>query len=389
MEWEVYEAKTYQTFAEIERNKLKKVGSLFDKGYAARVIINGKLGFAVAENEEKALELAKKIAKFSEEKLDSFPFEEPEKVSGIYDKKFESIGIDFLKEEAETLISSASKVLAQASVIHSLMEVRIRNSNGVDLYEKSTLSSVTVEVAEKGSGYSFFESRKLDLNLEEAVKKAEELEKISSKTKRIEEKKRYDIILSTQALHQLFSATLYPSFSAENVAKGRSKLKIGEYLGEIKVIDDGTLDGGIASCNFDDEGCRSRRKILVDKEVLNFISDWKNSKDFGVTGNGFKDDLSSYPTPKPSNVILDVRRKSSTDDAIYVHYFIGSHTANPVSGDFSYETHHATLNDEPVKVMVYGNVFELLKNLDGYVGKVEQFENTVSAPIRFKNVNIV
>lgn len=387
MEWEIHEAKVYKVFAEIEKNKLKKVGSKVKKGYAARVIVDKRLGFASAESEEKALEMAKKVSRISEEFLDSFPFEEPEKVSGIYDKRFESVNIlDFLEEEVE-ILNSTSRI-TQAFINHSLIEVRIRNSFGTDLFERSTYSSLMVEIAEKGSGFGFCESRTLELDIEKAVREAEELERISSKVKRLEKKKEYDVILSPKAVHQLFSATLYLAFSAENVVKGRSRLKIGEYLGKIKITDDSTLERGIMSCSFDDEGCRSRRKILADGEVKGFVTDWKNSKVFGVTGNGFKPDLSAPPSPRVSNVLIDAE-KSSEGDAIYIHYFLGSHTANPVSGDFSYESHHATINDEPVKLMVYGNVFELIKNLDGKVGKVEQFENTITAPLRFKNVKIV
>ncbi len=388
MDWELYELWSKKIGVKVEDNRIKVFGGSQSKFYAARVIIDGKVGFASAEDPKNAIEFAKKVAKISNEELEDFPCEKPSKVSGIYDRRVEDLTVDYLREEVERLLSSAEKI-STAEISHEVSEVRITNSYGCEVEERSSFSSLNVEVViDNGSGYDFFESRSVELRIEDVAEKAEELAKLSAKSKRVE-RKISDIILSPYAVHQLFSNTLYPSLSAENVLKGRSRLKIGDCIGNLKIIDDSTIDGGLMSCSFDDEGCAGRRKVIVDENIVNFFTDWKTAKIFGCTGNGFREDATTPPAPSPSNVILDVKEKCDLDDAIYINYFTGAHTANPVSGDFSYECHNATLNGEPVRMMIYGNVFELLNKLAGKFGEAKQVENTITPALRFESVRLI
>ncbi len=389
MEWEVYELRSWEISVEIEGGRIKSVCESSDVSYAARVILNGKLGFASANSREESLELAKKLARVSEEELSDFPCERPASVSGIYDSRIGNVGADYLREEAEILLSSVELNVVAARITHSFSEVRIENSFGLEVCEKSTHSSLVVEiVADSGSGYEVEESRSVRLDVEGAAKRAEELAKLSAKSEKVEPGT-IDIVLSPYAVHQLFQNVLYPSLSAENVLKGRSTLKIGEHVGNLRLIDDATLEGGLFSCSFDDEGCRARRKVLIDRSVVNLLTDWKTSREFGVTANGFREEITQPPSPSPSNVIVDVPERADADGAIYVHYFIGAHTANQVSGDFSLECHNAELDGKAVRCMVYGNIFEMLRKIIGEVGKARQVENTVSAAIRFEALRVV
>ncbi len=391
--WEVYEVKWKEISLEVESGKLKIVKSSEGKNYAARAIVNGKVGFASASSEDEALKKAEKIAKISEDELEDFPVDRPAKVSGLFDKRVEAVTPDYLKEEYEILMNSIEKCnIAFASIKHEVSEVRIRNSLGLDCYEKGSYSSLTLEaVCEGGSAYEMCESRSLDLDIEGTVKKAEDLAIMSSKAEKIESGY-YDVVLMPMAVHQLFFYALYPSFSAENVVKGRSMLKKGMEIGNLSIIDDGTIDGGLMSCAFDDEGVASKRTVLVEKGVVkSFYSDWKYGKILGeTTGNGFREEESFPPAPSPSNVIIDVEDKADVDGALIVHSLIGSHTSNPVSGDFSLECLNAEIDGNGVKgAMIYGNVFELIKRVEGSCLGVRQVENTVSPAIRFSKVKIV
>ncbi len=391
MEWEIFREKIVEVSAEIEAGKLKILRRAEDESFAVRVIENGRVGFSAGKDLERLMEEAKKMAKISEERLRSFPVEKPAKVEGIYDKRFEELGGDFIREEYEILMSSVEKAkVANAVVTHAIAEVSIRNSLGADLFEKSTFSFFSLEtVYGEGSGYAQTASRKLRLDIEETSRYAEELALLSSKAEKLDPGY-YDIVLTPYAIHQLFSHTLYPSLSAENVVRGRSRLSKGMSLGEIRIIDDATLSGGLSSYSFDDEGVMARRKVLVDKEVLCFYSDWKNSEEFGITGNGLRMSIDSYPLPLPSNVVIEVEEKASEDSAILVHSFIGAHTANAINGDFSVECLNAEIDGKGVKgAMIYGNVFELLKKISGASGEKLQVENTVAPRIRFESVKIV
>lgn len=392
MEWEVYEYRIRGISAEIESGKLKTIESYVESGYSARVILNGRVGFASASSRERAIEMAERIARVSEDELPDFPTGKFTKVHDIYDKKVEEVDSEFLKDEYELLISSASKArISSASITHEVHEVRITNSLGLDCGEKSTLSSLIVEaVYDGGSAYEVAESRRAELEIEKAVKKAEELAVQSSKAEKIESGV-YDVILDPIAVHQLFFYALYPSFSAENVEKGRSRIRIGDRIGKITMIDDPTVEGGLMSCSFDDEGVDSRQTVLVEDGVVkSYYTDWKHSKKYGVTGNGFRMEENSFPSPQPSNVVVRADRVDEDGECLRIHSLIGSHTANPMSGDFSLECLNATLGERPVKgAMIYGNIFEILKKLEGELGEKRQVENTITGSLRFGGLRVV
>ncbi len=392
MEWELYEYRIKGISAEIEAGKLKTVESYIESGYSARVILNGRVGFASSSDKQRAIEMAEKIARVSEDEMPDFPTGRFTRVRGIYDKKVEKIDSEFLRGEYELLISSASKAkISSASITHEVHEVKITNSFGLECSEKSTLSSLIVEtVYDGGSAYEIVEGRGAELEIEGAVKKAEELAVQSSKAEKIESGI-YDVVMDPIAVHQLFFYALYPSFSAENVEKGRSRIRIGDELGNVTLIDDPTLDGGLMSCSFDDEGVDSRQTVLVEKGVVrSYYTDWKHSKKYGVTGNGFRMEENSFPSPLPSNVVVMTDEAGEDGKYLRVHSLIGSHTANPISGDFSLECLNATLGEKPVKgAMIYGNVFEILKKLEGELGERRQVENTITKSLKFSELRVI
>ncbi|MCS7130519.1 MAG: hypothetical protein NZ872_03765, partial [Archaeoglobaceae archaeon] len=197
MEWEIYEEKFRGFSAEISGGKLKTINSYRDFSCAVRVIIDGKVGFSSGKSVEKAMENAKKIARISEEKMDSFPNEKPAKVSGIYDKSIEELTPDLLKEEYEILVNSIEKAkIASAFIMHGVFEVSLINSSGAELKEKGSFSSFSIEtVYGEGSGFAQCESRNKKLEIAETTRYAEELAISSSKAIKIESGY-YDLILT-------------------------------------------------------------------------------------------------------------------------------------------------------------------------------------------------
>jgi len=390
MEWEIFEYKTRFISAEVEAGKLKYVSSGLEHGFSARVILNGRVGFASASTKDEALSLAEKIARVSEDELDDFPCEKPAKVKGIYDRKVEEVDSEYIMEEFERLRSAADKAnIAAAKIEHAVEEVRITNSFGLESYEKATSSSFMVEaVFQEGSAYEVCESRSIELDIEGAVKRAEGLAVDSASAVKIDSGF-YDVVLQPIAVHQLFSNTLYPSLSAENVEKGRSAVKLGDMLGRITIIDDSTVEGGLMSCGFDDEGVSARKTILIDNGVVkSYYTDWKHSKKYGVTGNGFRLD-NGIPSPMVSNVVIETE-KCEDDNCLVIHSLIGSHTANPVSGEFSLECNNAYFEGKAIKgAMIYGNVFDLLKKVEGGLEEVRQVENTITRSLRFEGIRVI
>jgi PmbA protein len=338
-----------------------------------------------------------RLARISEEMLNEFPCGKQRHVKGIYDKKFDETNSLWLVDAVERMISAAREIRG-ANPAHGVVEVsktvtRIINSSGTQLESEVTAYSAYLEaVIEDSSAYEMDQSRMLDLDLEFVGRHAAELALEGVKAGKIE-KGCYDVVLSPIAVNQLFFFTLYPAFSAENIVKGRSMLtnKIGESFGEFTLVDNALLPYGLMSTPFDDEGIEAKKTVVFEKGILkSYITDFRHARALNMkpTGNGFREEFSSYPSTSPSNIVLDFNEKSSNieEDALLIHSFIGSHTSNPISGDFSLECINSFLfkkDRKPIKsAMIYGNIYDLLNKIEVFGKDVRQIDNTVTPSIR-------
>lgn len=162
------------------------------------------------------------------------------------------------------------------------------------------------------------------------------------------------------------------SLLADAVVQRRSRFH-GGLLGtrvaapEIEMVDDGLADGPLCT-PFDDEGSPTVRRTLVKGGTLaGFLSDRAHSSLTGAApGSGWKQWTNSPLRPGPSNLLL-----SSEDPVSVTHRRLriietyGGHTANPLTGDFSFGA--SALIEEsgrvigPVKgLSVAGNAFDVL-----------------------------
>ena len=384
-EIEKFERIEEKWYLSIEKSKIKSISYGVEKGRAVRVIQNGKVGFAAGSYEfEKLEKLALELTKISGEKLDRFPecnkFEFPK----IYDKKIEDFNEMNLKSIGESIIESLRKgVISTATVEVERTLTKIENPHVSEEYEETTIFAFVevVRSEEKtGSAYNYYQSRKLDVldEIEEMVKEAEELAKAPVK----EVSGEVAVVLSPIAFNQLLNYALYPAFSVENVVKGRSPLKLEIDLDwNFKLIDDPLIDWGLCSRPFDDEGFSSNKKVLYSEGVKSFLSDWRFSRITNEkAGNAVRREITSYPMIAPSNVVL--KAKIGDVEGLYVHSLTGAHTANPVSGDFSVECSNAIYKDKPVKVMLYGNVYDVLKKLECQTKPV-QIDSTFCGKVMF------
>ncbi len=370
----------------IEKSRIKSVSYCVEKGRAVRVIEDGKVGFAASSGTfdfEKLEKLALELSKISGEKMDDFPSFNKFKNPKIYDKKIEDFDVRELKNMGETIIESLRKGNLSTGVVEiERITTKIENPEFSGSYSE-TLAFSFIEVVKSGSAYNYTQSRNLDIyeKLKNIVEEAENLaEKPTNSVSRD-----VTVVLSPIAFNQLVSYALFPSFSAENVVKGRSPINVGKcFEWEFKLIDNPLLNWGLNSRPFDDEGVSSERKVLYSDKVESLLSDWRFSKITNEkAGNAVRREITSYPTISTSNIILDVKIRESIDyESLYVHTLTGAHTTNPVSGDFSVECSNAMYKDKFVKVMLYGNIYESLKKLESQTKPI-QVDSTVCGKVLF------
>lgn len=244
------------------------------------------------------------------------------------------------------------KRVRTASLRETVAEVCVRNSDGRERIQRESSYSASVDsVAEEGpeaqTGYGFGFARTLaELSLEAiAVEGARRALRMlgarSLSTGRV------PAILENGAAADLLDV-LAPSFFAPNVVKGRSMLsgRIGEAVAGtgVTIRDDPFDPEGSGASAFDGEGCSSRRNALVDRGVLvRYLADtyWGARMGTGTTGSCRRGSPKLPPSVGASNLRLSPgdtaaeRMRREVGSGVVLTEFLGIHTADPVSGDFS------------------------------------------------------
>ncbi len=119
----------------------------------------------------------------------------------------------------------------------------------------------------------------------------------------------------------------------------------------------------------------SQRNVLAKEGLLQgFLYDSYTAGKAGTasTGNAVRSGYSDVPRVGVRNLIVSSKEAFDLPKetrGILVNSFIGAHTANPISGDFSVEAKNAFyVSGEAAKpigsMMLAGNIFHLLKDID-------------------------
>ncbi len=185
--------------------------------------------------------------------------------------------------------------------------------------------------------------------------------------------------------------------AADQVQKGKSLLagKLGQKVASelVTLIDDPRRPGGLGSSLFDDEGCPTRKKTMIDRgAVSDFFYDTYTANRDGRLGNASasRGSFKGLPGPCASNFYLTPgsgsREKliSETEDGILVLEILGMHMADPISGEFSVGVSGLAVEKgqlaQPVKgAMVSGNILDLLSRIDAVADDLT-FYGSLGAP---------
>ncbi|ACV24274.1 TldD/PmbA family protein [Methanocaldococcus fervens] len=395
-ETEVLFIKSYDVSVDLDGKSLDSFQITTSYGIGVRVIKDGKVGFAYANKFDENI-VYKAMKNLVEDKYTKFA--EPQKYKepkGMFYKEILDLDEEKLLEDLITMRDIAlenNAIVLSGGISKEVGYARLINSNGVDVEEEDTYFSASISIMYDGETSYESKTQHNIFDVEEISYKALDLAKKSANGKSLSYKG--NIILSPRALYELLPYTLMPAFSAENVQRDRSVLKgkIGEQIfGEnITIIDDGTLDYALYSSKCDGEGTATQRTVLVKDGVLkNYLYDIKRANKEGKisTGNASRG-YNSLPYISPTNFIIEGTKNSldDFDEYVYVNGVIGSHTSNPITGDFAVEIQNSYLykNGEiiPIKKgMFSGNIFEMFKEAIP-LNDVEQRGKLISPSVVF------
>ena len=385
-------------------------------GVGIRVIKDNKQGFAFTSNMDKINETClKAIENTKLTKVDeNYAFAEVEKVTDVdkvYDKKFKDLSLDdcveLLKNSIDIVVDNGCEVTGSgfsASEGRSL----IVNSNGVSIEDEGTgfglgLSVTIQKDGQIATAYNSESSRFFDIDNEKLSKEVCELAKSSLDTKPIETDD-YSVVLDYYAATGLLQ-TFIGAFNGENVMRGRSILKdkIGETIANqtLTIVDNPLLEKGMATSKCDGEGSASKSTELIKNGVLNsFIYDiyTANKENTVTTSNGHRGSYMTTPMISPSNLefkFSETKDLEEIDKGVLTTSVLGAHTANPISGDFSVEASNAfiiengELTDPINKAMISGNIFEIMKNVEGLNSEIKQYGSFIIPKLLVHDLRVV
>ncbi len=217
----------------------------------------------------------------------------------------------------------------------------------------------------------------------------------------------YPVILEKDAMTNLFTA-FTGLFSGDLISKGISPLKdsLGKtvFSEKITVIDDPKLQDAITVSNYDDEGCPTRSKKLVDSGVFTTIAyDSKSALKMGTesTGNGFRRSYTSPVSVSPKNCYIVPGKKdldelcASMGEGLVITTLMGLHAGiDFVTTNFSlqcegYWVREGRRDRSVSLITMAANFLELMKSVEEVGSDLEWKTGSIACPsIRFRSCAI-
>lgn len=414
--YEIYIDESKSIELDSRKEELNFAKEEIERGIGIRVIKNNKVGFAFTSNMDKIAETAaQSIENTKLNKTDeNYAFAEVEEIPSVkkvYDKKFNDLSLDesieFLKNTIDTTIDQGCGITGSG---FSAAEGKslILNSNGVSIENEGTgfgigLSVTTQKDGKIATAYNSQSSRFFDLDGEKLAIEACNLAKSSLDTKPIETND-YSVVLDYYAAIGLLQ-TFMGVFDGESVMRGRSILKdkMDSQIANsnLTITDNPLLEKGLCTSKCDGEGSASQKTDLIKEGVLNsFIYDIYTANKSGVktTSNGLRDSYLSTPMISPTNLefkFKDMKDLSEVNKGVLTTSVLGAHTANPISGDFSVEASNAfkiengELTDPINKAMISGNIFEIMKKVEGIKSEIKQYGSFIIPKLLVHDLRVV
>ncbi|QSS94817.1 TldD/PmbA family protein [Streptomyces sp. M54] len=195
-----------------------------------------------------------------------------------------------------------------------------------------------------------------------------------------------DVLVDGRVLCRLLTLVA-PAFLLDSVLEGRSPLKdgIGERVASpgVTLVDDPTADDAPLPAPWDGEGTPTGPTVLVEDGVLRgFLSSRRTAAEAGApaTGSAQRGANGEMTTVQPGHLVLSHTEDLGTETrpgrtVLHIVQANGAHTSNPITGDFSIGANAVLVSPDGTRrnagnITLAGNVFDLLRSIDGHDGRV-------------------
>jgi len=399
-------------FEEFSSNSLKYDNGKFEetsyrsrKGASIRVVNNEETFFAHTNTPEKesleklaenlSLTVKKRYPNLSPVKIKSL--ENIEKTDYMpYNKDFETINVEEKIEvinKAVNYLKNYDERIKSFTVVYgdSTRKVRIVNSGGViadDVRNYPLFYVFAIAANEKGElfsgiegnsenkGFEFFTDEMIKETVENAARQA--IAQLEGEDSPAGE---FTIVLSSEAGGTMIHEACGHGMEADLVLSGSVyREKVGQQIAspKITVIDDGTIANKRGSLNFDDEGTKTEKTVLIENGILkNYMHSKLTAKKFNVvpTGNGRRETYTKLPVVRMRNTLIVEGNDSpeeilkSVEKGIFVRK-MGGGQVDVISGDFQFKVSEGYMIENgkittPLRgASLVGNGLEVLKSID-------------------------
>lgn len=418
LEAELYLARGSERSIELREGRLDGVQHSASEGVGLRLVESGRLGFASAGGV--SLETVQEVFRRSREQLD---YLEPDHARGFpapaAGEPSESLAASLwdeglFSEEWNRLIPRLREMEARALAFdrrisrvlrlgygESRGEILIANTRGVWTAQRGGLASVGLSaIASDGAdlqvGSAFQSERQRGvLDFSRVASQSAERSVALLGAVKIPGGRR-SVLFDPWAAGE-FLDLVAGLLGADQVQRGKSLLagkrgrKIASEL--VTFIDDPRRPGGMGSSLYDDEGCPTAAKTMVEGGVLkDYFYDTYTANKEGRSGNASagRGSYKGLPGPDCSNFHLAPGRLTreailaDTRDGVLVLEVMGMHMADPISGEFSVGVSGIAVEKGrlscPVKgAMISGNLLDLLSRIDAVADDLT-FYGAMGAP---------
>lgn len=338
-----------RTEVSFDFNRLKNVEDTESFGLSLQVIKDGKLGMANstrAGGEEELLEKALSVAEFGSAVSYEFPAPEPHANPRMFYREVTQFQLDdmiSLGEELVEFIKTLDPAInGSAGVSRNVIRKTIANTRGLLASWEKTGFFVS-------AGFQFVEGQNLlqSWDWDASCSVRYDLGRMKAKIKEDFELGRknvhvepgvYDVLFTPMG----FASIIHPILACLDgraVMRGISPFKdrIGEeiFAPSFSLIEDGTLDDGLGSQLYDDQGVACRRTPLIDRGVLReYLVDLESARRLGRkpigtgTASGSRpNNLLVIPGEKPWEDLLRGMKRG-----IVIDQTMGAWAGNPYTG---------------------------------------------------------
>ncbi len=397
-----------------------KVLSRFTSDVWVRVAVGKRVAIATATSSdwdtlERTIRNAIEMARKAEEDpyWEALPDPKPPSHSWVgYDEGIASLELEQLAGIVMDLIEEARGIdprvrVGAAGGFSTVYRIYTYNTRGVRAEDRGTSMGLFLwlkssDGGREGTGGASIEARSMIYDTTPLIERAKTLALDSLRAEKLGQVITGNVLFRAEPLASLIEYLVVPAFNAMNVLEGFSPLrdKIGEkVLGELTIIDDGSMPGGLATSLYDAEGVPRQRTLLVEKGVLkSYLHNSYTARRMKLPSTGNASRGRGAVGVSSSNLVIKGGARKEEDlleDASIVvdGSLLSVHTVNYVTGNFSVVASNPYLvkNGEvvPIRpVTVSGNLYSIAETLEPALHVKNTFSGIYTPDILFGGLTV-